>query len=48
MGGELSDGADVGLLGAWGEPPELHVFEHALACRENHDEPALGYPPKAD
>jgi hypothetical protein len=39
--GELSDGPDVGLLGAHGESSELHVFEHALAecC---HGVPFLG------
>jgi len=38
---ELADGADVGLLGARGEPPELQIFEHALA-EWRHDVPFLG------
>jgi hypothetical protein len=39
--GQLADGADVGLLGPRGEPPELQVFEHVLA-EWRHDVPFLG------
>jgi hypothetical protein len=33
MGCELADGGDVALLGACGEPPQLHVLDHSLAER---------------
>jgi hypothetical protein len=38
MSGELVDRADVRFLGARREPPELQVFEHALA-EWRHDVP---------
>jgi hypothetical protein len=36
--GELSDGAEVGVLGAVAEPGELEVVEHALTERRVHVE----------